>query len=363
MSETSSRYTRVIAASETDYGVDEVNLILTTATRDIVYQNLRNVSIQPVLNPIEINRTRGSHSGVPHKVIKNQVTVSCEIPLTGWVSGDAGEEAPSYAPFLKAANLREVIVAATSATYNPATVNQASMTLYVYEMDLETATQRLTVVTGVRGNLTFNFNLDGECFATFEGIGIYNGEQSVSAAFFNATTGAAALLKDGSTAVTARTTGTETVGNTDPVMATDMTFTTAAAEPYRIGALTLGTNWGVTPVQSINSSANTHKVLLTRGDASRIGGSFTLNDGDVQDDLIDRYESADADAMNIVATGGDGSSGQPTITIVAPAAQIGPATKGDNAGVRTYDVPWFANGTWTGLTADNDFTLVYGEVA
>lgn len=362
MSELSSRYARVIVASESTYGTDAVNTILTTATADIVYQDLRNLEINPMRTVVEINRVRGSHSGVAHKTLADHCTVSCEIPLSGWISGDAGEEAPYYNAFLKAMNLKETVVSATSATYNPATVAQNGLTIYAYEVNLEDNNSRLTYCTGVRGNGTLNFALGEEAFISFEGMGIYQSEISAPAAFFNASTGAAALLKNGSTAVTARSGGgTEVYANKAPIICTGMTFEVGGTT-YDIKSLDLGLNWTTTPKSIINASSNVRKVLLTRGEGSRIGGSFELLDGDQISDMITKM-SADTEAtMSIVLVEGDGSTGSATITISLPKIQLGPPTKGDDSGMRTYSVPFFANGTWTSLPADNDFTIVYGEV-
>lgn len=361
MSELSSRYARVIAASESTYGTDAVNTILTTATADIVYQDLRNFEINPVRTPVEINRVRGSHSGVAHKTIADHCTVTCEIPLSAWVSGSAGEEAPYYSPFLKAMNLKETVVSATSATYNPATVNQSAITVYGYEINLEDNNSRLTYATGVRGNGTLQFAVNEEAYVSFEGMGIYGGEISAPAAFFNATTGAAALLKDGSTSVTARTTGTEAYANKTPIVCTGMTFSFGGTD-YDVKSVEMGLNWTASPKSIINAASNVTKVLLTRGEGSRIGGSFELLDGSQISDMISSM-SADTEAQLIIRlVEGDGSSGSGRITITLPKVQLGPPTKGDDSGMRTYSVPWFANGTWTSLPADNDFTMVFDEV-
>lgn len=366
MNEVSSQYTRVIAAIESTPGTDAVQTILTTATADIVYQNLRNVSIQPVKQQVGINRTRGSHSGVNHLVVNDVVNVSCEIPLTGRAGAGAGNEAPYYAPFLRAANLKEVIDAGNSATYTPSTGAGASITLYVYERVLESEQYRLTVVAGVRGNLTINAALNGELFAAFEGQGVYQGEQSEAATFFNATTGKAALLKDGATAVTARTTGTEIYANTSPIKCSDMGFTLndgGGADSWYIKDFSMATNWTISQHTAINAAANVVGVNLTRGADSRIGGSFNMIDGDRIDDLIAAYSAASSMALELVATEGDGGSGSARITLTADNAQLGPATKGDDAGRRSYAIPWFANGDWTSLVADNDFALVFDAVA
>lgn len=361
MSELSSRYARVIAASESTYGTDAVNVILTTAAADIVYQDLRNFEINPVRSLVEINRVRGSHSGVPHKTIADHCTVTCEIPLSAWITGAAGEEAPYYSPFLKAMNLKETVVSATSATYNPATVNQSAVTVYGYEINLEDNNSRLTYATGVRGNGTLQFAVNEEAYISFEGMGIYGGEISDPALFFNATTGAAALLKDGSTSVTARTTGTESYANKTPIVCTGMTFTFGGTD-YDVKSVEMGLNWTASPKSIINASSNVSKVLLTRGEGSRIGGSFELLDGDQIGDMISSM-SADTEASLVIRLiEGDGSTGSGRITITLPKVQLGPPTKGDDSGMRTYSVPWYANGTWTSLPADNDFSMVYDEV-
>lgn len=364
MADISANYKRVLAYSEGTYGTDAVAPILTTATADIVWQDVRqNFTIAPVRTIVEIDRARGSQSGVAHKTIADRANVTGDIPLSGWISGDAGEEMPYYAWALKACGMSETIASGTSATYRPSTAQQAGATVYLYTRNLDDNNWRLQYSTGVRGSANFQFALNQEAFFSFTGTGRYTEEISDATAFIGAATGAAALLKDGSTAVTARSGGgTEAYANKAPMMCTNMTIT-VGGNTYCVSALNLDLNWTQDVKQCMGAASNVRSIYLTRAAAQRIAGSFTLLDGaTAHDQVIDSFVSGAELAFSLVLVEGDGSSGSARITISGSKLQIGAYTRGAEGGIQNLAVPFFLNGGWGDLTQDDDFSIVYDEV-
>ena len=364
MADISANYKRVCAESESPYGTDRINEILTTGTLDIIYQDVRmNFDITPVVNIAEIDRARGSQSGVAHKTIPDRCTVAGDVALTGRAASGAGNEAPFYAAFLKACGMKETIVSDTSATYRPATPQQAGATMYLWTRNLDDNNWRLVYTTGCRGSANFQFNVNQEAFFSFTGIGRFEGMVSDPAAFFNATTGAAALLEDGTTPVTARSGGgVEQFAAKDPLVCTNMTVT-IGGNTYCVQALNLDLGWTTDVKDCMGAASNVRTVYNTRGAAQRIAGSFTLIDGATAHDQVrDAYRDGDELAFSIVLTSGDGASGSDRVTISGSKMQIGVVSKAAAGGVQSNVVPFFLNGDWSDLAQDDDFAIVYDEV-
>jgi hypothetical protein len=350
MSMISANYTRLIAASEASYGTDAVNAILTTASADIIYQEVADPAITPEITVVEINRSRGAAAGNAHGVIKNKCTVSARIPLLG---RDTGKTYPYYAPFLKAMNLAESVDNGDG-VYVPATVQQAGMSAYLYHYNLEDAKQRLQVATGVRGSGSLELALDAEAFITFEGVGQY-AELTDDVAFFNATTGAAALLKNGSTAVTARTTGTEFYSDLEPVLCTNITLTVDSVA-FPIASMTLDFAWAVDEVRTVTGASVLQKVLLTRAnEGARMNGTMLLVDGAAAfEKALDLYR--DGSQVSLVATL---SNSTETITLTCGNLQLGNIEASAQGGFMGWNLPFFLNGDWSGLTDNYEFELRY----
>lgn len=354
MTELSSRLKRVLVASETTYLTDACNTLLTTGTLDIVYQAVKNPDIVPARVVGDASRVRHSHSGSRHFTVGDRCAVTFDVPLTARVGTGSGEEAPYHSPILQAMNLKETVVSTTSATYNPATVAQDAMTVYMWEQELEDTKQRLTYTTGVRGNGVFKFALNQEAMYSFAGVGTYQGEISNRIELFNPTTGATSKLKDGTTSATARSGGgTETYADDDAMVCTGMTITFNSTT-LDISELELNLNWNVTTKEIINASNNVQKVLLTRDGNNRIGGSFNMVDGAEITTLFNAV-TADTEAALVIEL----DDGTNKITLTANDVQLGYPTKGDESGMRSYSVPFFLNGDWSSLAGDNDFSLVF----
>ncbi|NRA56927.1 MAG: hypothetical protein HRU13_02240 [Phycisphaerales bacterium] len=353
MGELSANRFNTLLASEATYGTDEVQLILQDPTRSIIYQDLRSVDVVNTLEIFAPERVRGSASGVRHKPFKDLAGVSIEFPLTGRAGSGAGEEAPFYAPLLAASNMREVVVASTSATYNPATVNQAGMTVYKFVRDLEDDVWRLQIATGVRGNTVFNFEINAEAYGTFTGTGRYNGLISDTAAWFAP---GIQFLKDGTTAVAARTPpATETQVDKTLMGCRGMTVVTYGGVSLPIATMELDLAFSTDLVRTVQADTSVKKAINTRAGGTRVGGSFDLQDGSAaMEALRDAMEAGSEAALEAVLT-----DGTDTITVTMDNVQIGMWSEGANGNVRTYSVPFFANGDWSQLGADNDLRFVY----
>lgn len=350
MSMISANYTRLIAASEGTYGTDAVNTVLTTNTADIIYQEVADPAVTPEITVVEINRSRGGAAGNAHGVIKNKCTVSARIPLLGRGSG---EDYPYYAPFLKAMNLAEAL-ATGDAVYTPATVQQAGMTVYLYHYNLEDSKQRLQIATGVRGSGTLELALDAEAFINFEGVGKYE-ELTDPYNFFDTSTGAAALLKNGSTAVTARTSGVEVLSNLEPILCTNITLTVDSVA-FPVASLSLDLAWGVDEVRTVTGATTLQKVLLTRAnEGARMNGTMLLVDGATAfDKALDLYR--DGSEVALVATLANSTD---TITLTAGNLQLGNIEASAQGGFMGWNLPFFLAGDWSGLTDNYEFELVY----
>lgn len=358
MTQLSTNRRRVLCESESAYGTDAVNALLSDdGTGDIVYQTVRMFEIDPTLEIFAPTRQRASVAGVAHTSFDDLSAVNAEFPLTGRVGDDSGEEAPFYAALLKAAGLKETIVDSTSATYTPATVQQAAMSAYVFQRNLTDANWRLEYATGIRGNLKLAFEVNAEAYATFEGFGRFEELLTDAAAFF-AADGSIAKLKDGSTNVTARTTGTETQANKTIMGCKSMTVTVGGV-PFAIAKLELDLAWTPDLVRTMNGAQTVTEVLLTRGDTARISGSFDLQDGGSSANVVRNGLAADTEvALSIVL-----SDGTDKITFTASKLQFGFWNKGANGNTRTFTVPFFLNGDWSSLAGDNDLSIVYAAAS
>lgn len=352
MSELSANRHEVLAKVESTYKTDAVEPVLTTATEDIIHQDVRSVSILPGVEAFSPPRMRGSASGVASAHFLTQADVTIEVPLLGKRGAGAGNEAPYYSDLLRACGLSETIVSATSAAYSPQTCEQASVTIYDAQRNLEDALWRLVYATGVRMNAVFNLEVNAEAYVTMTGVGIYQSQLSDPAAFLDA--GAWNLLKDGSTSVTARTTGTELQVDQTIMGCKNLTLTYGGTTlPLESMQIDLG--WTVDVLNTMNGASTATKALLTRGDGGRLTGAFNLQDSDAAYELLrDAMTGATEAALQAVIT--DGTN---TITFDLPKVQIlatAPAAAGN---VRTWDISFAGNGDWSTLGADNELVITY----
>lgn len=343
---------RYLWASETTYGVDAVQAILQDATKDIIYQQVRNLDIVPEGAVVHVPRVRGSSGGNRSGFIQGKCNVSGEIPLTPFIG--AASPVPYSAPILKAMNLKETIVGETS-TYTPSTAQQASVTIYEFTRAAETNKWRLMVVTGVRlsGNLTFSPR--SEPIINIEGGGHYY-RLSDAAAFFDSD-GKIVLQKDGTTAVPARDGGSEFIADQDPLMCQGLGVQAESAN-LTVSEMTLTLNTTVTEIESISGDSTISKFVVTRSNQdSRIGVGFNLSDYTeaVMDFFLDEYETAGEFELTAALDSGSGK-----VSLAMGKVQIGIPAGSANNNVMQFEIPGFLNeDVSTGLLGDNDFELKF----
>lgn len=345
---------RTLWAAESAYDTDAVEAdILTDGDADLVWQQVRSLDITPEGAQVGTNRLRGSHSGTKHAFIKGRCAISGEIPLTPYISGSA--QVPYSDAILQACNLIPDLSTPSESTYSPKTVNSSSATIYQYHRSAEDANWRLQVVTGARFTPTFQFGVGEEPFIALDGGGTYT--RITDEAAFVDSSGAAALLKDGSTPVTARAAGTELVADQAPLTCSEITITIGGTQ-YVCANLELALNWDVGQKEAITGAEQTVKHVLTRAD-TRIGGSFSLVDytAAALTQLLEDYEDDSEVSATIVC-----DNGTDEVTFTMPKMQFGVPAGSDNGGTLNFDVPFFLNGNWSSLAGDNDFTILFDAV-
>lgn len=343
---------RVLWASESTENTDAVESILTDDSKDIIYQQTAGpVEVTPEGEIIEVDRPRNSQSGVASGFVKGRCSVSFSIPLTAFESEDA--QTPHYAPVLKAMNLSEDLSTTGEAHYAPATEQQDSMTMYVYERQAH-GDWRLWVVTGIRLTGTFSLETKGQWMLEVEGGGSYTSLKD-PATFFDSD-GSLALQKDGSTDVVERATGTEKVLDQELMIARSMTATYGGTD-QEISSAELDMNWTISQTESVQSEAATVRHFVTRdASGSRIGGGYDLSDytDQILNDHIDDYEAANEKELVFEASNSEG-----LINLTAGQVQIGIPEKNASDNLIQWQVPYFLNGDFSDLAGDNDFDLTY----
>jgi hypothetical protein len=351
-----NQYT-ILWATESSYGSDAVESILTDEDADIIHQDVRSLEITKEGVQAGGQRARASHSGNKHAFIKGRCAVSGEIPLTPYIS--SSEQVPYNDAILQAMNLQPDLGTSDEATYEPVTENQDSATIYKYYREAENSDYRLDVVTGVRLTGTFNFEVGSEPYISFEGGGNYT--TLTDPAAFIASDGTISLLKDGSTSVTARNAGTEEVADQAPLTCVAMTISIGGTD-YTVQSLELDLGWDVSQKEAVTGDEQTVKHILTRGNANdaRIQGSYTLSDytAAVLNEHLDRYEDDSEVTLSIVM-----DNGTDQVTLSSDKMQLGIPGMSDNGGTMNLDVPFFLNGDWsTSVGGDNDFSILYDAV-
>lgn len=345
---------RVLMKSESTYGTDAVDAALQDGDEDLIYADVDACDVDNKKVPIIPNRQRASNAGVAHKMVGDRAEVTVTQALTGKAASGAGNEEPHYAPLLKAMGFGVTVVSGTSAAYKPQTVQGASMSIYKWSRNTSDANWRLEYSTGVRGTGTFTFEALQEGKLAFNGVGIFTDTISAAAAFFNSD-GEAALLNDASTAVTARSAGTESQSNKSILGCQGMTVT-HGGNVLPVQSIEIVMNRSVTAKTTMNGSTSAvSQVFLSVADGTRIEGSFNLQDSGAAFDVIDAAMNGDTEAALAISYG----DGTDTIAVAAPKCQIGVYSKSSNAENRTYEVPFYLNGDWSSLAADNDLTITY----
>lgn len=351
MGDQSTNRKSFLAASEAVENTDQITADLQDETADIRYLDLGPVSIVPEVINVDRERERPSISGVKQGKIADKCTVSATIPLAGFEAAQAGQEAPAYACFLKAMGLKETITAGTSSAYSPATVQQESLSFHEYVHNVDDGNSRLQRSTGIRGGGSFNFELDAESRAEFEGIGSYY-KQTDERAYFDSS-GAIQLQHDG-TPAPARTTGTEEFVELYGIIAKQMTCTIDTID-FELSAASLSLNWDRSERPGLTGSSKWTRTLNTKGTS---GSHFAL-DLTFKNKAAFEKVLANFDTENLFPFHMELNDGAKRIQLDAPLIQFQAPGYEDDTNVRAYTVTAVLTGDWSGLRADNDFTLTF----
>jgi hypothetical protein len=153
------RLQALLVKSETTYGTDPNP---TGAANAILAQN---VKITPMKgSDVKRDYDRPYFGANPTIPVGLHASIAFEVEVKS--SGVAGTP-PAYGPLLQACKLAEVIVAATSVTYNPHSGTQKSATIY-FNVD-----GTLFKIVGARGTFTYGLNAQGIVVLKFEMTGLF----------------------------------------------------------------------------------------------------------------------------------------------------------------------------------------------
>lgn len=353
MSDQFSKVGRLLVAPESTYATDAVAALLTTATADIVYQAVEEADLVPGLSPILRQRVIGTAERVAHDVYGEQATLTVKGPLTTSVAAASGDELPPYAPFLEACGFRQTINAGTGSEFDLVTPQQSAMSAYLWRRNIDDDNWRLLRSVGLRGLLTLSFAVGQEAMWSAEMTGRYVDLESAPAEFFDPDTFEVALLADGSTAVTARTTGEESWANMAGAICESITFEWDGGS-LDISELELKTNRALRLKKTMQGSSAVSEAQLVPGTEGP-GGSFNLMSGGANlTTVAAAVKAATEGTLELVLT-----RGARTITITSPVAQLLPYDRVDDSGALTYKVPFALNRDWSTLVGDTSLKIEY----
>lgn len=156
----------ITAKEETVYGTDSEP---TGAANAILVQNAK-------LTPMAATEVTRQHSrpyqgARPSLLVGKHMKLTFEVEAKG--SGVAGT-VPGYAVLLRSCKLAEVIVAATSVTYNPVSTGHKSCSIYFYIDGI------LFKMVGCRGDWKYKLNADGIVVIEFTFTGLFTTPSSVA---------------------------------------------------------------------------------------------------------------------------------------------------------------------------------------
>lgn len=345
----------VIIASEDDVAetdpYDAVEALLTDEAADVVYLDVGpdGASIEKDTSPVGNDTRRGTSAGKRHALIKERANVSVQVPLRAFVG--AGEE-PHYSPILKASCF-EPEVDTGDVIFHRKTKNQSAFTIYKYWRSADDDTWRLDVATGVTGDVTLNIETGSEATLSFSGSGNFV-EITDAAEYFDMESGEVALLKDGVTSTTTRTTGSFSQDSQEPMPCQDMTVEFESTS-YGVQSLEVGVGHEAQDVDTVQGGTTRTRGLVARSNGQRSEGSIAWTDytDDLIDDLVDKVYGAEVFAFLTVLENGDGR-----IEVASSNAQFMQWSEAENGNLLQYDVPFALNGSG-GLLADDELTITY----
>ena len=154
-----ARNVRVFAKIETTYGTDSVPTGAANAIQ------CRQIDLVPLVGGLKerqlINTFMGGAPSLPGAMYG---TIKLQVEMSG--AGAAGTAA-AYGPLLRACGRSQVLVASTTATYDPVSTAHEAVTIY---FDLQGVLHKML---GVRGDFSMFWPLDSVPYYEFDFTGIY----------------------------------------------------------------------------------------------------------------------------------------------------------------------------------------------
>lgn len=344
--------------TENNVPYDAVEAILTDGEADIVYQDFTDVQIVPTGEMVGGDTVRGSNDGKRQQFIKQMSNVTVEGKLRAFP--DSGT-LPRYHPILRAANI-DLSIDNDDVVGFKKTKQVAACTIYKFYRQIYDDNWRLRVATGVVGSLTINIDVDQEPTFSFEGTGQYF-DLEAPAEFFDPANGQIALLKDGSTAITARTTGEFIQDNQEPMTCTNMTVSANDGDgfddPILLQTMELNLNFDVADLTPVQGATTRRRGVLTRGRGAATEGSADVVDytDAVINEIIDGVTATPSKEYALTVEFGNS---QGTVELFAPKMQFMREEESDNSGVVQYAFPFRLNGDWEErLLPDNELRITY----
>jgi len=234
-----------------------------------------------------------------------EVTFTCELKGSGSLG-----TAPAIGDLLEACGFGEVVSAGSSVTYTPASTGHKSVTLYVYDVQVESGNWRLHKITGARG--TFNLVTEAGQIAKLEFTfrGLYAIPTDVSSP------------------------GSATYEATVPPVVCSSNFTLNSNSNLVVQSLNIDLANEVNEREDLNSSGCIAGFVIA---GRKPAGTFNpeavlLATYDFWGDWVGATERE----MSIVV----GSSSGNKITITAPKVTIDNIAQGDRNGILTHDIPF-----------------------
>lgn len=158
-----------LAKIETVYGTDSVPAVATAA--DVLL--FRDFTVSPAeATIVQRDRVKPFHGNrAAHGLFGRNVKLSGKVPFS--TSLTAGGT-PAWARLMRACGMAEVIAASTSATYNPISSGQESVSMRFFH----DGTQHIS--TGGRGTFEININAGEEAYIQFDMTGLYTAPTAVA---------------------------------------------------------------------------------------------------------------------------------------------------------------------------------------
>lgn len=333
------------------------------AGREIIYQDVRNLDISVEAHNDAPDRESWSASGHKAPYVKHKASVEGEVPLTAGVDGSSGtsgnpsaDDAPWYAPILKALNLEEDASGSNTAIYTPSTTLVAPATFHQYIRNVEDNKSRLRVATDFVGSGELSISAGEEAMMSFSGGAFYSA--ITTPRNYVDSNGKIITRKDGTTVDDSTNPITYKLADENPLIPKNMTVT-VGGNTYEISEFTLDLNWTQDTIDVVNATPGKIDHVNTRGTTDRATGGFTLLRSTEAnfDQLITDYEAANEIAINIVLQEVNGTR---SIKVDIPKAQLGPESEGENGNLMQHEFEFACNrDTDQSLAGDNDVKITF----